>query len=59
MVSILKAQIKTNLRKTQRVAFLNTMKLIVADAQYINKLKLCFKFNPFYSEQSRPRSSSS
>lgn len=49
MVVILKAQINTNLRKTQKVAFLNTMKLIVAEAQHFRKLKLYFQFNPFYS----------
>lgn len=37
MVSILKTQIKMNLRKNQKVAFLNAMKLIVAEAQHFRK----------------------
>lgn len=49
MATTLGAQIKKNLRKTQKVALLNTTKLTVAEAEHFRKLKLCFKFNPFLS----------
>lgn len=48
MVTILEAQIKKNLGKTQKVALLNTTTLRVA-AEHFRKLKSCFKLNPFLS----------